>query len=149
MSDKFDEAAFDEATSKPNGWNEVPDPVAEVRQMRGDTPQGDAAKMRAALECIRNAATCGGSDFGNPAIRGLLDQMEMICATAKAALAAPPRNCDVGTAEEQARRYAQHCDTYLCDDGSKPCTGCSCCGRVLFGKCELARAQMPYEAKED
>lgn len=39
----FDEAAFDEAASRPNGWSEVPDPVAEVRRMRGDTPQGDAA----------------------------------------------------------------------------------------------------------
>ena len=64
-----------------------------------------------------------------------------------AALSEPPRNCDVGTAEEQARRYAQHCDTYLRDDGSKPCTGCSCCGKVPFGKCEFAWAQLPYESE--
>lgn len=56
---------------------------------------GNAAKLRTGMECIRNAATCGGSDFGNPAIRGLLDQMEKICAIANAALAAPPRNCDM------------------------------------------------------
>lgn len=36
---KFDEAAFDAAVAKPNGWSGVADPVAEVRKMRdGDEP---------------------------------------------------------------------------------------------------------------
>lgn len=36
---KFDEAAFDAAVAKPNGWSGVADPVAEIRRMRdGDEP---------------------------------------------------------------------------------------------------------------
>jgi len=36
---KFDEAAFDTAVAKPNGWSGVADPVAEIRRMRdGDEP---------------------------------------------------------------------------------------------------------------
>lgn len=32
---KFSPAKFDAAVSKPNGWDAVADPVAEVRRMRG------------------------------------------------------------------------------------------------------------------
>ena len=57
-----------------------------------------------------------------------------------AALAMPRRQCDVGTAEEQAERYAAHCDKFpLCTGG------CPCCGKILHNKCEFAWAQMPYE----
>ena len=59
----------------------------------------------------------------------------------KAALAAPPRNCDVGTAEEQARRLGALCESF---------PGISCKGCPLDSKtmnCELAWAQMPYEPK--
>jgi len=65
------------------------------------------------------------------------------------ALSAPARNCDVGTAEEQAKRYANHCDAYLREDGGKPCTGCPCCGKIPFGKCEFAWAQMPYKEGDE
>ena len=67
--------------------------------------------------------------------------------TCRAALAEPVKNCEVGTAEEQAKRYAQYCDAHLRDDGSKPCTNCPCCGKIPFGKCEFAWAQMPYESE--
>lgn len=59
-----------------------------------DNQVGNAAGMRDALKFIKDAATCGGSYFGNPAIRGLLDQMDMIRSTANAALSEPTRNCD-------------------------------------------------------
>ena len=53
-----------------------------------------------------------------------------------AALAAPPRNCDVGTAEEQAERYDKFCDIHACR---------SDCPLFRAAYCELAWAQMPYE----
>lgn len=65
----------------------------------------------------------------------------------KTALAESARNCDVGTAEEQAKRYARHCDAYLRDDGGKPCTNCPCCGKIPYGRCEFAWAQLPYESE--
>ena len=114
---------------------------------------GDAAKLRKALEhCLdamcdmcANRRNCEIWDKCPDSVGEGFGRCEEFLA-ARAVLTTPPRNCDVGTAEERARRWAQHCDTYLRDDGSKPCTGCSCCGKVLFGKCEFAWAQMPYEA---
>ena len=49
----------------------------------------------------------------------------------------PPRNCDVGTAEEQAERFFAFCN-------SNKCPSCPC----RFTKktdCALIWAQMPYE----
>ena len=53
------------------------------------------------------------------------------------------RNCDVGTAEEQAERYGRYCDKFTRD--GMHCEACPCCGKIPFGKCEFAWAQMPYE----
>lgn len=66
----------------------------------------------------------------------------------QAALSAPPRNCDIGTADEQAQRYDKLCE-------GTECVKCpvhalwhhyfEICknGRV---SCGLMWAQMPYEA---
>ena len=63
-----------------------------------------------------------------------------------AALAAPPRNCDVGTEQEQAERYVRYCDEFTRD--GMHCETCPCCGKTSFGKCEFAWAQMPYKEQE-
>lgn len=52
------------------------------------------------------------------------------------------RNCDVGTAEEQAERYMNFCHNY------PKCTGCPCVGRIKYNQCEFAWAQLPYVGKE-
>ena len=50
---KFDEAAFDKAVAKPNGWSSVADPVAEIRKMRdGDEAFGKDV-LRTALSLVR------------------------------------------------------------------------------------------------
>ena len=63
------------------------------------------------------------------------------------ALSAPPRNCDVGTAEEQAVRF----DAFVRDRrGDLNCTGkCPAHNGVDFGvvDCVLQWAQMPYAAE--
>ena len=69
----------------------------------------------------------------------------IMASKAHAALySAPPRNCDVGTAEEQAVRFADYCfanqDGVVCDD--------DCPQRHTIAGCELAWAQMPYEESE-
>lgn len=80
----------------------------------------------------------------------LMASLTQVCARLSAridaALAAPPRNCDVGTAEEQAERYGRYCDKFTRD--GMHCETCPCCGKIPFGKCEFAWAQMPYEANE-
>lgn len=64
----------------------------------------------------------------------------IIASKAKHALAARPRNCDVGTAEEQADRFVEFCDE---EKGNREhCRNCSLCNAQ---DCELAWAQMPYE----
>lgn len=55
----------------------------------------------------------------------------------------PIRNCDVGTAEEQAERYGRYCDKFTSD--GMHCENCPCCGKIPFGKCEFVWSQMPYE----
>ena len=59
-----------------------------------------------------------------------------------AALSTPPRNCDVGTAEEQARRYEELCDSHTC---GSICSG-SGCPLYDYDCSPFAWAQMPYEA---
>lgn len=64
---------------------------------------------------------------------------------AHAALALPPRNCDVGTVLEQAKRFAEFCHQHKHPESE--CLNCP----LLFqaeGHCELAWAQMPYNEGE-
>lgn len=63
---------------------------------------------------------------------------------AKEALAAPPRNCDVGTPEEQLDRYGlfrqEKC--LICESRHS----CHICGERYRMKCMMKWAQMPYES---
>lgn len=56
-----------------------------------------------------------------------------------AALATHPRNCDVGTAEEQSERYEKFC--YAHRSREKGCGDCPLCDIPC---CEFAWTQMPY-----
>lgn len=64
----------------------------------------------------------------------------------KSALSAPPRNCDVGSEDEQSRRYEAFCEAHhmQCD---KVCSACPC-SKKSGVSCELYWAQMPYEKQE-
>lgn len=96
---------------------------------------GDCAKMREALQQAKVAILAARKKMGvdNPIILEIID----------AALAAPPRNCDVGTAGEQAERYMN----FFCRKYPK-CTGCPCVGQVKYNQCEFAWLQLPYEDGE-
>lgn len=59
-----------------------------------------------------------------------------------AVLSAPPRNCDVGTIDEQQKRFGKLCSQY------PDCKGCAIQGLKKRGdNCELIWAQMKYEAR--
>lgn len=65
-------------------------------------------------------------------VLGYLNQIEE---WAKAALAEPIRNCEVGTAEEQERRWDEVCNKFqFMMDCRKSCY-----------RCAFVWAQMPYE----
>ena len=63
----------------------------------------------------------------------------------RAALAAPARNCDVGTEEEQSKRFDRFCDLnkYVGDDGANWCSQTCPCYNAL--DCGVKWAQIPYE----
>ncbi len=72
---------------------------------------------------------------------GGYEEMAKALDKAKAALAKPPRNCDVGTADEQARRYEELCDSHTC---GSICSG-SGCPLYAYDCSPFAWSQMPYE----
>ena len=106
---------------------------------------GNAAKMRdvcANIEEYAKAASCHTDDSH---LLGYLCQIER---WAESALAAPPRNCDVGKPEEQQDRFREFCrrhfDARECGLGRSVAK----CPAYQGGKnpdCSLWWAQMPYE----
>lgn len=54
----------------------------------------------------------------------------------------PPRNCDVGTAEEQYARFLRFCDKH------EGCEGCPLY-KSVFPKCYVHWVQMPYEEGDE
>lgn len=105
----------------------------EVREAVTDCNQLNAAKMREALEVALRT------------IRGIIDgKIVFDCRDQlKAALAAPPRNCDIGTAEEQLKRFKDFCRIISKDE---TCDGCPLLPQCsTLEHCTLKWAQMPYE----
>lgn len=68
---------------------------------------------------------------------------------ARAVLAAPPRNCDVGTVEEQAKRMDKFCDSHRHGFDGRSRYACENCKFISVDRCELAWAQMPYKGKNE
>ena len=91
----------------------------------------------AILEEIRDAFKNG---TGGPRMWEVND----VITEAKAALAAPLRNCDVGTAEEQAERFKRYCPSGDCKRWV-----CNSYGyeKLFRHKCALIWGQLPYESK--
>lgn len=93
-------------------------------------------KMREALEWLLGfgySTTDGG--FHMPDAKMVRNKIE-------AALSAPARQCDVGTPEEQAERFAKYCDRF------HRCNGFPCCGKMKYNRCEFIWAQTPYAEEE-
>lgn len=123
---------------EPNGCNS---PIyGEHPTTEKSSAVGNAAKMREALEKIRSNLTMTYQSEEEE--RNLIVEAFNI---AGEALAAPPRNCDVGTAEEQFKRFLA-----FCHRESRGCQHCPASKTRLRGtsNCDLAWAQMPYETEE-
>ena len=126
--------------------------AAHKREIDGPKKQvGNAAKLREALEHIVRVGTYGSMERDDLCGR-CLEKMfarcnhDGTCWVDKAitALAAPPRNCDIGTTTEQSDRMRHFC---LYDQGG--CGGCSRRNKgMTFRECVIDWGQMPYEAKE-
>lgn len=98
----------------------------------------DTAKLREALTKILNLTNSLDEDCA-------VDPVE-IRDLARAALAAPARNCDVGTAEEQTDRFKDLCRKYRRGPGPRAnCKGCPIEHESLHVGCTFAWSLMPYE----
>lgn len=127
----------------------------EVAELKNQI--GNAAAMREALEfCIKQMsdAICD-KDFGDDIVY-LVGCMKTCIERLKAAIEKSPRNCDVGTAEEQTQRYRRFCTAhkYVGSDFSNMCRGfgknrCPFFSSRTKSQCEFAWAQMPYESNQE
>ena len=97
---------------------------------------GNAAAMREALNAIKDTL----DEWRTNGEMMEHWQYSELFGIANAALSAPPRNCDVGTAEEQAERFDEFCYNHRSRE-----KGCGDCPLLEGGPCcELAWTQMPY-----
>ena len=101
---------------------------------------GNVAKMRdalekadAALSLISKSSWFVDANFAETI--GVIEAGKAI----QAALSAPPRNCDVGTAEEQEERFTKFCGRQDCK------RTCPLSDEYDLYRCEFAWGQMPYE----
>ena len=98
---------------------------------------GNAAKMREALDKLVNFLRWEYAQDYPVSRDKLADAIDI----GVSALSAPPRNCDVGTDEEQSRRYEELCDSHTC--GS--ICSLSGCPMYEYDCSPFAWSQMPYE----
>ena len=122
--------------------------------LEADSLDREADRIEAALKRERESVTkCNG--FGNAAamrealliVKRLFDGRIMFQSDIRkaheavdAALSAPPRQCDVGTPEEQQNRFNRFC---------RPCADdCPFLECRTIVECAIKWAQMPYEAQE-
>lgn len=114
---------------------------------------GSAAKMREVVaeteksidKCISILTeipdSCGYGGLLEDAADELCELKEQFI---KPALAAPARNCDVGTAEEQSKRFKKYCA--LNKDFEWGCEKCPIFPYKII-KCEFIWSQLPYESE--
>jgi len=109
--------------------------------------EGNQMKIREAIEEILLICYKAGARYGYDVACGLIKSK------AKKALSEPPRNCDVGTAEEQSDMFMEFC--------KKHAKGCGLgygskgighpkvtCPAFKGMECAIVWSQMPYEAQE-
>ena len=99
---------------------------------------GNADKMREALDSIYNKLETLDVEEDSYADEVIASVKSVIVE----ALYAPPRNCDVGTAEEQAKRMNEFCNLHKHGGSVYACENCEL---FTVDRCELAWSQMPYE----
>ena len=98
----------------------------------------NCAKMGEQIDC-----QLGSSDETVYAFRDERCLAHNISECARAALASPRLNCEVGTAEEQLKRFKDFCRIISKDE---TCHGCPLLPQCsTLEHCTLAWAQMPYE----
>lgn len=111
-----------------------------IEQASTDCTQlGNAKAMREALNEIQLVCYKAGITIGYDVACGIIKSKS------RAALSVPPRNCDVGTAEEQAERFYSFCKKFQSDIQGMCSSRCPCKECCDMCHCLIKWAQMPYE----
>ena len=99
-------------------------------------------KLREALENVAKQLIDATEDknFGED-VMYLVGCMRTMSRKCRAALAEPVQNCEVGTIEQQAKRFEEYCESEVCK--RKRCK--SRAKALCIERCALEWAQMPYE----
>lgn len=110
----------------------------------GDNKPGNTVAMYSCLlKILAEMIDLGGMECGRKACFS----PDAIADEIRQALAVPPRNCDVGTAEEQEDRFFAFCKAHECTMNCPIKKKWSFkCGHKP--SCGVLWSQMPYEAKE-
>ena len=129
-----DDVAGDCSTGCKREHKQLANWLRELKKRRNGSD--DAAKLREALSdaCYAMFNFLKTQNGGYEEMANALDK-------AKAALAAPAINCEVGTVEEQSERFRTYCEEHK--DNDAECLYCPLFGKT-GGHCELAWAQLPY-----
>ena len=117
---------------------------AEIDRLRREVAElrkqiGNAAKLREAVQSILGLAYEVAAETEEPRCKISNDWLIETC---KAALAEPPRQCDVGDANEQSDRFDAYCKDNDCKTKSCPAD------RMGFVSCSLVWANLPYNESE-
>ena len=144
-SNEFDDPSFNiyslvAARTLARGWADrieaaVNQPVTNCNRLVNAAKMREAlVKADAALSRISQSAWFVDANFSET--KEVIDAGNAI----EEALSAPPRNCDVGTADEQHARFYRFCDKF------EVCKECPLWrGGGLTSKCCAHWGQMPYE----
>ena len=152
MSNERHETVADNVSAK-HHFREVakmiPHEEVDVSKMETTTPirekssvVGNSAKMREALEKVLRVLHCA---IVADILKG--DDVNSAFNEVTAALSAQPRNCDVGTSEEQAERFYAFCGYHRFQSGIKGmCSSlCPCIRCRDMCNCITTWSQMPYD----
>ena len=95
---------------------------------------------RVAVEMTRKTVTGESED------RNTVDEWALrLCDIVSATLAAQPRNCDVGTADEQSERFYSFCKRFQSGIQGMCSPQCPCKECSDMCHCQTKWLQMPYE----
>ena len=122
----------------------IPHEEVDVSKMETTTPTSEKSSAVGNAAAMRETLLRCDAIAQMPEIREYTIVKEMRNLIKKA-LAAPPRNCDVGTAEEQAKRFKSFCKTHLSGIRSICSTQCPCVWCRSMFHCLTKWAQMTYE----
>ena len=145
----FHREAIREAAARLRNLGKIGEAVGREATREKSSRVVNAAKMREALGEISREIWESIDPFCND---DCCKPKRELAKIADAAIASPPRNCDVGTVEEQAERFRRFCETHKPDESQFteegellcPSTGCELIA-CNHGQCALAWSQMPYE----